>query len=351
MIEVWASRASIQPTGTLWLDGEQVPSIGPDLEPVGRVSGRPFRLRENDDIAFIGSYVLGLGFTMTPNQAAELIAGHPRNAEALQPYVIGQDLNQRPDCSASRWIINFRDWSLEHAEQYPDLIDILRRLVKPQRDTLPDYKKRVRDGWWRYEHQAPTLYAAIADLDHVLAIARVSSSVSAVRVRTGVVYSEKVVVFSRDDFAFLAFLASAAHVTWVVRYTSTLRTDINYSPSDVFVTLPLPESTDEMADLGKRLDSERRDLMLGRSWGLTTTYNHVHDPGDRDPTVQALRDLHAEIDYAVLRAYGWDDLDPQVGHHPTKIGIRWTVSPQARFELLDRLLEENHRRHALEQGQ
>lgn len=38
------------------------------------------------------------------------------------------------------------------------------------------------------------------------------------------------------------------------------------------------------------------------------------------------------------------DLDPEIGHHPTKIGIRWTFSPQARFELLDRLLEENHRR-------
>jgi hypothetical protein len=46
----------------------------------------------------------------------------------------------------------------------------------------------------------------------------------------------------------------------------------------------------------------------------------------------------------VLAAYGWDDLDPQVGHHPTKIGTRWTVSPRARFELLDRLLLENHRR-------
>ena len=46
----------------------------------------------------------------------------------------------------------------------------------------------------------------------------------------------------------------------------------------------------------------------------------------------------------MLDAYGWDDLDPEVGHHCTKIGVRWTVSPKARFELLDRLLVENHRR-------
>ena len=59
--------------------------------------------------------------------------------------------------------------------------------------------------------------------------------------------------------------------------------------------------------------------------------------------VVALRELHAEIDHAVLAAHGWD-LDPEIGHHRTKIGTRWTVSPAARFELLDLLLEENHRR-------
>lgn len=125
-----------------------------------------------------------------------------------------------------------------------------------------------------------------------------------------------------------------------------MRTDVRYTPSDVFLTLPRPESTPDLHRLGERLDTERRALMLSRSWGLTTTYNHVHDPADSDPEVVALRDLHAEIDEAVLAAYGWD-LDLEIGHHPTKIGTRWTVSPRARFELLDLLLEESHRRAGL----
>ena len=88
--------------------------------------------------------------------------------------------------------------------------------------------------------------------------------------------------------------------------------------------------------------------MISRAWGLTTTYNKVHDPDSNDAPVRDIRDLHVEIDEAVMRAYGWDDLDLKIGHHPTKIGIRWTVSKEARFELLDRLLEENHRRYKLE---
>ena len=90
--------------------------------------------------------------------------------------------------------------------------------------------------------------------------------------------------------------------------------------------------------------------MLSRAWGLTTTYNHVHDPADTGSAIVRLRQVHADIDHAVLAAYGWSDLDPQVGHYPTKIGTRWTVSPEARFELLDRLLAENHHRHAAESG-
>ena len=270
-----------------------------------------------------------------------MIERDPRNAEVLAPYVIGKDLNQRPDCSASRWVINFWDWSREKAEHYPDAYDIVERLVKPKR--VNNKRAQRRDRWWRYAEHAPELYRSIEKLDNVLAISLLSSAVLPVRVPTGPVFAHKCAVFALDTFTDLAVLSSNIHSTWVVRYTSTTRRDINYSPSDVFRTLPRPEPTPELEQFGERLDTERRALMLDRGWGLTTTYNHVHDPADRDPAVVALRELHADIDHAVLIAHGWD-LDPEIGHHRTKIGTRWTVSPAARFALLDLLLAENHRR-------
>ena len=348
IVELWATRAGLGPAVSCWLDGEDVPHIGPDLEPVGNVTGRPQPLRENADIAFQGSNVLGLGFTLTHEEADRLIGSDPRNRDAIQPYVIGRDLNQRPDCSASRWVINFRDWPLERCEDYPALIDIVRRRVKPERDRNRDRQRR--EIWWRFTRPAPELYEAIADLDHVLVSAQVSSTLMPVRVAATSVFGHKCVAFVSDDFGFLAFLSSDVHGAWVVRYASTMRTDISYGPSDVFVTLPRPESTKEMTELGERLDKERRELMVSRSWGLTTTYNHVHDPAERDPEVVNLREIHAEIDRAVFAAYGWGDLDPEIGHHPTKIGVRWTLSQAVRFEVLDRLLAENHRRYALENG-
>jgi len=344
IIELWTSKtASDMPP---ILDDEPVPNLNVDLQPYLRTVGRPFRLAENHNVAFIGSIILGLGFTMTPDEAAELIARQPRNAEVLFPYVIGQDLNRRPDCSASRWVINFRDWPLERAERYYELVGRVRELVKPERDTkkAADYRRY----WWRYGRRGADLYEAIANLDHVLAISVVSNAVMPVRVPTGQVFAHRCAVFALEDFSSLALLSSSVHRAWVIRYTSTLETRLNYSPSDVFLTLPRPELTPELEELGEHLDSERRELMLGRAWGLSRAYNAVHDPAVVDPAILRLRDIHEQIDYAVAAAYGWSDLDLKVGHHETKIGIRWTVSREARYEILDRLLAENHRRKDLE---
>jgi hypothetical protein len=346
IIELWATRVKPSKEAMYFLDGEEVPAIGTDLQPYGRVRGRPKQLRENDGIAFQGSVVLGAGFTLSIEQADELVAQDPRNDDVLQPYVIGKDLNQRPDCSASRWIINFYDWSLEHAEEYPDCLDIVRRLVKPDRDLKR--RKNYREIWWRYAERGPGLYKAIEQLDHVLVFAQVSNTLMPVRAQTGQVFAHKCVVFALSDFASMAMLSSSIHSTWVMRYTATMRTDISYSPTDAFQTLARPELTSELEVLGRQLDETQRELMLSRAWGLTKTYNRVHNPDNHEPVIQELRDIHIAIDEAVMRAYGWDDFDLKIGHHPTKIGIRWTVSKEARFELLDRLLEENHRRYALE---
>ena len=348
IVDLWATRAPLAAGASCWLDGEDVPHIGPDLQPVGAVIGRPFRLRANDDLAFQGTNVLGLGFTLTPDQATAMIDRDARYADVVQPYVIGKDLNQRPDTSASRWIINFRDWPLDRCAAFPEALAIVTRSVRPERDRIKE--RRTREQWWQYTRARPELYETIAKLDHVLAISLVGSTLLPVRVPTGPVFAHVCGVFAFDDFAHLAILSSDAHAIWAIRYTSTMRTDIRYAPSDVFATFPGPEVTDALEALGQRLDTDRRALMLSRSWGLTTTYNHVHDPADRDPEVANLRDIHAAIDRAVFDSYGWNDLDTEIGHHPTKIGVRWTVSPRVRFELLDRLLAENHRRHALEAG-
>ncbi len=254
IIEIWASKtpSAAQPV----LDDEPVPHLGVDLQPYLRETGRPDKLPENDGIAFNGSKIYGQGFTLDPEEAQSLLAENSRNADVLFPYVTGANLNRRPDTSASRWVIDFHDWSLERATEYPELIDRVRRLVKPERDR--NKRQARRENWWKYGERAPELYKAIADLDKVLAISLVGNLLLPVRVPTGQVFSHACGVFALTDFASLAVLSSSAHQTWVIRYTSTMRTDIRYAPSDVFLTLPRPDATPTLHTLGEALDVERR---------------------------------------------------------------------------------------------
>lgn len=63
-----------------------------------------------------------------------------------------------------------------------------------------------------------------------------------------------------------------------------------------------------LEDVGKIYHDYRAEFMRGRGEGLTKTYNRFHDRGENAPDIARLRELHAEMDAAVLRAYGWDDL-------------------------------------------
>jgi len=348
---VWTSRAELGGAARRVLDDVVVAGITPSLDPASRAAGPVHRLVKSSGIAFIGSYVLGMGFTMEPEAAKALIEKDERNRKVLFPYLNGQDVNSRPDCSASRWVINFQDWPEEEARTYPDCYDQVLRLVKPEREANR-YSRAARECWWLFERSRPELYRAIEVLPRVIVITRVSKTVMPVIVPTGQVISEAVVVFATGDTAMLALLSSAPHYWWTVVRASSMRTDIRYTPSDVFETLPLPELTEEMRQLGDRLDAYRRDqVMLPRQAGLTATYNLVNDSAVHDPDIEELRSIHRQIDEAVCRAYGWDDLVAQgLDHDFHDLGreVRYTIGPSVRQEILDRLLELNHERYAAE---
>jgi len=159
------------------------------------------------------------------------------------------------------------------------------------------------------------------------------------------------VTLHTDRFDDQAVLSSSAHQLWAIRFGSTLGTEVRYTPSDVFETFPRPEPTAIAAESGRTLDIERREVMIRRSLGLTRLYNLINDPDISDvsdPDVARMRQIHVELDHAVMAAYGWDDVTLGHGFHTYRQMTRWTVSAAARVEILDRLLEENHRRAALQ---
>ncbi|MFB7209845.1 Eco57I restriction-modification methylase domain-containing protein [Streptomyces sp. NPDC056255] len=329
------------------LDGDEVRGITSGLDPQSRVSGKPYRLAANAGRSFIGSYVLGKGFVLQPEVAQALIEKDPRNRDVLFPYLNGEDLNSRADCSASRWVINFHGWLEEKAATYKDVFAIVERDVKPER--AKNNNRQRREIWWRFTRPTLELYEAAVDFENVIAIALVSRTVMPARVRANQVFAHKLCIFLTESEDMLALLSSNFHSAWAWKYSSTMKADLNYSPSDVFETIPRPETTSSLASCGVALETAQRAAMAGRVVGLTKLYNLAHDKAQRATDIEAVREAHVEVDEAVAEAYGWTDLNLKHGFHETRQGLRFTIDPVAQTEILDRLLELNHARYKEEQ--
>ncbi|AGW92093.1 hypothetical protein N234_18830 [Ralstonia pickettii DTP0602] len=372
---VWLHRGAWQ--GGCMLNDQAVAGITPLLTEPGRVSGKPYRLEANTDKSFIGSYVLGMGFVLTPEEAAGLIERNPSNRDCLFPYLNGEDLNSRPDQSPSRRVINFFDWPLNRsgvgcwakadekqrkawlragivpvdypnpvATDYPDLLAIVEEKVKPEREK--NNRATRRERWWQYAEIAPALYATIAGMDRYLVHPLTSKHHNLVFYGSGQVSSHMTVVLAVDTWSEYAVLQSEVHWKWALEYGNKLETRPQYTPSDCFETFPFPEPLTGLDAIGERYYQRRQIIMQSHLEGLTRTYNRFHDPQESAVEIAQLRRLHVEMDHAVAAAYGWQDLGLDHGFHETKQGVRFTISEVARREVLDRLLALNHQRHAEE---
>ena len=388
--------------GMKLLDGEAVDTITAFLFHRGGHDD-PARLQANAGKSFVGSYVLGMGFTFddtdtkgvaTPlAEMHRLIAEDPRNREVIFPYIGGEEVNTSPTHAHHRYVINFRGYPLRRedlreswvranedrrrywlrtgivpvdypkpvAADWPELLDIVKAQVKPTRIALPPknaWNRDVAKRWWQFGAERQELRTATVGLERVLAISRVGQSAAFAYLPSGTVYSEQLIVFPFDTAAAFCTLQSRTHEIWARFLGSSMKDDLRYTPSDCFETFPFPDGWNTHPDLersGADYYHFRADLMIRRDEGLTKTYNRFHDPDETDPNITRLRDLHAAMDRTVLDAYGWTDIptdceflldyeidEEEWGTRKKPYRYRW---PDAvRDEVLARLLELNAER-------
>jgi hypothetical protein len=134
---------------------------------------------------------------------------------------------------------------------------------------------------------------------------------------------------------------------------------MRFTAADSGVTFPMPPIAGHaLGRLAEEYVSFRAALMIARNKGLTKTYNRFHNPADRAPDIQGLRELHHALDLAVLRAHGWDDLAdtaaPEFLTEATELDHRYQGRlfwpAPFRDEVLARLLDLNRARAAEERA-
>ncbi len=353
-------------SGDVILDGKRVTAITTTLTAAESASQKPHRLERNVGTAFKGSSIQGIGFLLSQAEAREIIDQDAKYRDVLSPYLGGEDVTRTPTASPTRWAINFFDWSLHEAENYPVCLEIARRKVKPEREKAGlrnSIGARRAKFWWRYDAQAKPLYETIRDMPYVWVVAETSKYVAVVRAPSNIIFAHTVVVFAKNSYRFFAAVASTMHADWMESHSSSLETRLKYTLADGFGTFPFPPSalggndpshneTDSsvLEKAGEVFHSHRTSVMVARQEGITGTYNRLHDPKEKSTDIERLRTLHRELDQAVATDYRWGDLDLGHAFHKTKQGLRYTISESAQREVLHRLLVLNHQRHAEEEA-
>jgi hypothetical protein len=311
----------LHPSLPIILDGKPVEKITAFLFHAGG-NNDPQKLIANEDKSFQGSIVLGMGFTFddsNPDASAiaemqGLIEQDPRNQERIFAYIGGEEVNSSPTHAHHRYVINFGELSEEEAREWPDLMLIVEKKVKPERMKLnmntADGRRRA-NTWWQWGRYTPALFRAIKGLDRVLVVARVGQHGSFAFLPTGMVYSEQLIVIALSTNSAFCALQSRIHEIWARFFGSSMKDDLRYTPSDCFEPFPFPENWEtnpELEQIGQEYYEFRAALMIRNNQGLTDTYNRFHDPDETDPDILKLRELHTQMDTAVLTAYGWTDI-------------------------------------------
>ncbi len=317
---------------------------------------------------------------LTHSEAEAMKRSDPQLADVIFPVINGQEINNHPDHAPGRQIINFFDWPLERAERYGEAFARVRDLVKPEREKQKDEGGRKK--WWQFLRPRPELYARAKDLPWCFVASRLTKHLNFITATPDRVFLDTIYVLTTDRWSDYAVVQSTLHEVWARKYSGALETRLRYSPTDCFATFPFPRDPAHeaaLAAIGEAYHEHRRALMRDLWLGLTDLYNLFHRPdltaelitmerGDRATIPGAegftrllrLRELHIALDTAVLAAYGWDrpsDFGPPLqlrhGFHaldnlPENDRTRFTLHPEARREVLARLLKLNHQRAAAE---
>lgn len=344
---VWIAK---QPwTGAATLDFKTVHLINGALEEDFELK-RPVKLKELKSSFSEGQNIMGRGFELTQEERNEIIQRDPKCDEVIVPLYNGQDLNSSPVLEPTRWVIYFRDWPEERARKYGPAFDRLEELVRPYRESLTG--QIHQECFWKFWDLRPSIISEFPKRESVLAIASVTKHVCFARVSTDSVYNTQVKLIFLDGWREFCALQSSLHDVWARWLSGKLGTStLRYFTSAILETWPMPRAgePDRFELLGSRYVSKRQQLMLERSAGLTEIYNQFHNPEDRSEDVERFRELHVEMDNAILEAYGWSDITlghsfREVDYLPENDRVRFTISNEARMEVLTRLSELNHQR-------
>jgi len=367
----------------------------------GGVETTLLELGEQANLAYTGMFPRG-----PFDRDLDFIARVPKGERhAIYAYLNNRDVQQQPRPVAQRVIIDVFDAlvnvGLESAApqaqeswlkaNMPFLHGELKKTVFPVRNALPRSKDNdeVISLWWRFQKPRQALRAAWAGFDALTVVGRtgkhqrptiLSRTCSSTGLR--LCLTEKSYIIPSNSRAVLSVFSSIFLEVITRRLCSTLKSDMNFAPSDVLPYFPFPWKgqptgneyvapvLNPPADVEARLgpfaeallklreelltEPTRHGLDANEFRGPTALYNAFDNPEDKRGAIEKLREVHRRLEAAVLAEYGWSDLagpERWTFERPWIDGTwRYVPDLDTRREYLRRLEKLNHQLAAAARG-
>ncbi len=283
------------------------------------------QLKSNSELVSRGVMPGSKGFWVESNCRNTL------EPDLLKLYLNGRDLLQN---SRGLFVLDTHNLTEnELAKKFPKSYQYLLERVKSDRETNNDPK--LQREWWLYRRSNTVLRSALKELTQYIVTVETSRHRTFVFLSSEILPDNKLVVMALDNAYYLGILSSQIHICWSLAAGGWLGVgnDSVYVKTRCFDPFPFPDSNpkqkQKIRELGDRLDTHRKQVQAAHpEITITGMYNLLEKlrsgqpftDGDRDynnkALVSTLKQIHDELDVAVLEAYGWNDLVPMLSPSP-----------------------------------
>lgn len=267
------------------------------------------------------------GFLLPIQEAKKMIKHDEKNKKVLKPYLIGEELVGGEGALPKRFVIDFTFLDLNGASAFKVPFEIVKEKVLPWRKEKgeeqegknksllaknpkasinKDYINQL-NNWWLLRRQKEELLSNLQQLRRFVACARVTQRPIFEFFDTNIRPNDKVMAFCFDDYYSFGVIVSQVHWKWFLEKCTTLGETPNYNSAAIWDTFPWPQSptqkqVEKVSEAAMKLHQQRTQVLREHNMSLRDLYRLLEQPG-KNP----IKELHAALDKAVLRAYGFDE--------------------------------------------
>ena len=306
--------------------------------------------------------LVGKGFRLEEADVRALGYDPAALPDVIKPYLKGRAFLQGGDRG---FVIDLFGFTEERARrEHPALYQWLLDRVKPERDL--NNRASYREKWWMFGEPRGKLRGAWFGLKRMLVTVETAKHRIFAFQSMPLCPDHKLYAICTSDALVLGVLSSVVHTTWAPRAGGRLGVgnDPTWTNTTTFFPFPFladdtgltPALSDRIRQLAETIDAHRKSRQaLHGDVTLTGLYNVLEKRRsgaslstaeraiDSHGLVGVLGSLHADLDAAVLAAYGWSDLGPTLAAY---------TQPETRAaaveDLLMRLVTLNSKRAAEE---